>query len=68
MDHIYKKLRELEKEIEATKSQFSLGKASLDFSKRKVTRLEKDLSHLVGKLPEQEREVYLLRKRFGKQF
>ncbi|MBI4170800.1 MAG: hypothetical protein HY514_03835 [Candidatus Aenigmarchaeota archaeon] len=68
MDAVYRKIRELEKELERVKSQFHLGKASLEFSKKRVLQLEKELSRLIRKLPEHERDIYLLRKEFGKEF
>lgn len=61
-------IRELEKEIERLKMQFGLGKVSLDFSKRRVLQLEKEITRLVQDLPAHERDVYLLRKEFGKEF
>lgn len=68
MQDIHARIKALEKEIEQVKSQFSLGKASLDFSKKRVSQLEAQLSHLVEKLPEHEREIYMLRREFGKEF
>jgi hypothetical protein len=66
MPDLHKQIKELERDIEKVKSQFSLGKASLNFSKKRVLELEKELFALVSRLPEDERDVYLLRKEFGK--
>ncbi len=67
MEDVGPRIRSIEREIERLKTQFSLGKASLDFSKKKIKELEKQLSALARQLPEAERDTYLLRKEFGKE-
>ncbi len=68
MHDVHQHIKELEKEIGRIKSEFSLGKISLDFSKSRIRQLEKELAHLVQRLPEHERELYMLRKEFGREF
>jgi hypothetical protein len=68
MPDVNVRIKELEREIERVKSQFSLGRMSLVLSKKRVLALEKELAMHVKKLPEHQREIYLLRKEFGKEF
>jgi hypothetical protein len=68
MPSLNARIKELEREIERVKSQFHLGRMSLALSKKRILHMEKELALLVRKLPEAEREVYLLRKEFGKEF
>ena len=66
MQEIYRQIDAMEKELERAKSHFNLGKVSLDFSKKRILQLERHRSHLLSKLPDHEREMYLMRKELNR--
>ncbi|GEM_PF-6960350 len=66
MQEIYKQIDALEKELEKVKTHFNLGKISLDFSKKRILQIERHRSHLLSKLPDHERELYIMRKELNR--
>ena len=68
MQGTHARIKILEREIDRVKTQFHFGRMSLAISKKRILELERELALLVGRLPEHEKEIYLLRKEFGKEF
>ena len=68
MKSTYSNIHELEKDMERIKMLHSLKKITSDAAKSEIMRLERQLMSHVDKLPQHERELYRIRKEFGKEF
>ncbi len=68
MPTVHSNIKELEKEIDSIKLLHSLRKLPHDAAKQEIKRLELQLMEHVNRLPSHERQVYLIRKEFGKEF
>ncbi len=68
MKSIHANIRKLEQDIERIKMLHSLKKMTHDAARQEIARLEKDLMDSVSLLPDHERQIYLIRKEFGKEF
>ena len=65
---IHSTIKELEKEIDTVKLLHSLRKLPHDTAKQEIKRLEIRLMEHVNQLPEHEKQLYMIRKEFGKEF
>lgn len=65
---LHANIRELERDIERTKMLSRLKRLTNDAAKQEIKRLELQLMEHVNQLPPHEREIYLIRKEFGKEF
>ena len=68
MPSIRSTIKEIEKGIETIKFLHTLRKLPHETAKREIKRLELQLMEHVNQLPEHERQVYMIRKEFGKEF
>lgn len=65
---LYSNIHAIERDIERIKTLHHLRKMTHDAAKQEIIRLEAELLHHVNLLPEYERQIYLLRKEFGKEY
>ena len=68
MKSSYSNIRRLERDIERIKTLHSLKRMTHDVAKSEILRLEENLLEHVNALPDHEKQVYLIRKEFGKEF
>ncbi len=68
MKTVHSDIRKLERDIERIKMLHSLRKITHDAAKQEVKRLELELLRHVNLLPEYQRQIYMLRKEFGKEY
>ena len=68
MSSVNSNIRAIERELEQVKMLHSLRKITHDAAKQEIIRLEKQLMDNVTQLPPHERQIYMLRKEFGKEF
>ena len=68
MPSIRSTIKELEKEIDTIKLLHTLRKLPHDTAKREIKRLELQLMEHVNQLPDHERQMYMIRKEFGKEY
>ena len=68
MKTVHSNIRRLERDIERIKMLHNLKRMTHDAAKSEIKQLEEKLLLHVNALPEYERQVYLIRKEFGKEF
>ena len=68
MPTIHSNIKQLEKEIETIKLLHSLRRLPHDTAKQEIIRLENQLMEHVNRLPDHERQLYMIRKEFGKEY
>ncbi len=68
MPSVHSTIKELEKEIDTIKLLHSLRKLPHETAKREIKRLELQLMEHVNQLPSYERQLYMIRKEFGKEY
>lgn len=68
MPSIHANIAAIERDIENIKMLSRLRKMTSDTAKQEIKRLELQLLEHVNQLPEHERQIYLIRKEFGKEF
>lgn len=68
MPGVHSTIRAIEQDIERIKMLHRLRKITNDAAKQEVKRLELQLLQHVSSLPAHERQIYLIRKEFGKEF
>ena len=61
-------IRAIEQELEQIKMLHSLRKITHDAAKQEILRLETQLLSHVSQLPSHERQLYMIKKEFGKEF
>ncbi|MEM7819449.1 MAG: hypothetical protein QXD48_01325 [Candidatus Aenigmatarchaeota archaeon] len=62
---IYREIRQIEKEIERIKMLQRLGKMELKQAKIMIKNLDAKLMSHVNKLPEYDRQLYMIKREFG---
>ena len=68
MPSIRSTIKELEKEIDRIKLLHSLKRLPHEAAKQEINRLELQLMEHVNQLPDHERQMYMIRKEFGKEY
>ena len=68
MATVHTNIRVIERELGRVKMLYSLKKVTHDVAKQEILRLEKELMNNVTQLPSHERQLYMIRKEFGKEF
>ncbi len=68
METLHQTIKSLERDLAKIKFLHSLGKITNDSAREQVKILERQLMTHVDKLPPYEREQYMIRKEFGKEF
>lgn len=68
MKTVHSDIRKLERDIDRIKMLHNLKRMTHDAAKQEISRMEEKLLVHVASLPEYERQIYLIRKEFGKEF
>lgn len=68
MSNLHSTIKQLEKEIETIKLLHSLRGLPHETAKQEIRRLELRLMEHVNQLPDYEKQIYLIRKEFGKEY
>ena len=65
---VHSNIKSIEQSIERIKMLNQIRKITNDTAKEEIKRLELQLLEHINKLPEHEKQLYLIRKEFGKEF
>ncbi|MFA4820008.1 MAG: hypothetical protein WC613_03575 [Candidatus Aenigmatarchaeota archaeon] len=65
---VHSNILAIERDIERIKLLHQMKRVTHDAAKTEIRRLEKQLLEHVNQLPAHEKQIFLLRKEFGKDF
>lgn len=65
---IHSNIKSIERQMERVKLLHQMRKVTHDAAKNEIRRLEAELMEHVNQLPEHEKQIYLIKKEFGKEF
>ncbi len=68
MSTIHSNIKSIERQMERVKLLHQMRKVTHDAAKDELRRLEVELMDRVKQLPEHEKQIYLIKKEFGKEF
>lgn len=62
MQHLLKRIKKLEDDRDRVKHLFSLGHITLPQAKKRLISIQSSIAGILDKLPEYERQMYLIKK------
>ena len=65
---VHSNILAIERDIEKVKLLHQMKRVTHDAAKEEIRRLERQLMEHVNQLPAHEKQIFLLRKEFGKDF
>lgn len=65
---VHANIRAIERELDSVKMLYSLKKITHDAAKQEILRLETQLLGHVSRLPLHEKQLYMIRREFGRDF